>query len=184
MTSGPLCCVFVSCLLVTGCAGEFRSITSVWCLCNCVYWATEAHKCKRAQKPAGSLLLLQLNILSFYPHVRRPRTAPVFVNACFPPHTFAFAFFSETFTFLLCFLFCVWERTWERESERRRWPYPDILLKRSTTAFYFCVFLICVKDLTAIGITKPGHRKKLTSEINKVSVTEWLPEHKPVSKAQ
>lgn len=46
------------------------------------------------------------------------------------------------------------------------------------------MFLICVKDLTAIGITKPGHRKKLTSEINKVSVTEWLPEQKPVSKAQ
>uniref|UniRef100_A0A3B4GFH2 CASK interacting protein 1 n=1 Tax=Pundamilia nyererei TaxID=303518 RepID=A0A3B4GFH2_9CICH len=37
------------------------------------------------------------------------------------------------------------------------------------------------KDLTAIGITKPGHRKKITSEINKLSVTEWLPEHKPAS---
>ncbi|KAM3597850.1 uncharacterized protein V6R79_010135 [Siganus canaliculatus] len=37
------------------------------------------------------------------------------------------------------------------------------------------------KDLTAIGITKPGHRKKMTSEINKLSVNEWLPEHKPAS---
>ncbi|XP_063327292.1 caskin-1 isoform X6 [Pelmatolapia mariae] len=37
------------------------------------------------------------------------------------------------------------------------------------------------EDLTAIGITKPGHRKKITSEINKLSVTEWLPEHKPAS---
>ncbi|KAM9345719.1 caskin-1 [Symphorus nematophorus] len=37
------------------------------------------------------------------------------------------------------------------------------------------------EDLTAIGITKPGHRKKMTSEINKLSVTEWLPEHKPAS---
>uniref|UniRef100_H3D932 CASK interacting protein 1 n=1 Tax=Tetraodon nigroviridis TaxID=99883 RepID=H3D932_TETNG len=37
------------------------------------------------------------------------------------------------------------------------------------------------EDLTAIGITKPGHRKKLTSEINKVSVSEWLPEHKPAN---
>ncbi|KAF7221370.1 caskin-1-like [Nothobranchius furzeri] len=36
-------------------------------------------------------------------------------------------------------------------------------------------------DLTAVGITKPGHRKKMTSEINKMSVTEWLPEHKPSS---
>ncbi|KAM4717545.1 caskin-1 isoform 5-T6 [Anableps anableps] len=35
------------------------------------------------------------------------------------------------------------------------------------------------KDLTAIGITKPGHRKKIASEINKLSVTEWLPEQKP-----
>uniref|UniRef100_A0A3B5QAR7 CASK interacting protein 1 n=1 Tax=Xiphophorus maculatus TaxID=8083 RepID=A0A3B5QAR7_XIPMA len=35
------------------------------------------------------------------------------------------------------------------------------------------------EDLTAIGITKPGHRKKITSEINKLSVTEWLPEQKP-----
>ncbi len=48
-----------------------------------------------------------------------------------------------------------------------------------------CAFLcVCVKDLTAIGITKPGHRKKMTSEINKLSVTEWLPEHKPVSKTR
>ncbi|XP_067333590.1 caskin-1 isoform X2 [Channa argus] len=37
------------------------------------------------------------------------------------------------------------------------------------------------EDLTAIGITKPGHRKKMTSEINKLNVTEWLPEQKPAS---
>ncbi|XP_029945726.1 caskin-1 isoform X3 [Salarias fasciatus] len=37
------------------------------------------------------------------------------------------------------------------------------------------------EDLTAIGITKPGHRKKMASEINKLSVTEWLPEQKPAS---
>uniref|UniRef100_H2MQ14 CASK interacting protein 1 n=1 Tax=Oryzias latipes TaxID=8090 RepID=H2MQ14_ORYLA len=35
------------------------------------------------------------------------------------------------------------------------------------------------EDLTAIGITKPGHRKKITTEINKLSATEWLPEQKP-----
>ncbi|XP_077940614.1 caskin-1 isoform X11 [Gasterosteus aculeatus] len=40
------------------------------------------------------------------------------------------------------------------------------------------------KDLTAIGITKPGHRKKMTSEINKLSVSEWLPEHKPANLAE
>ncbi|XP_051904093.1 caskin-1 isoform X4 [Hippocampus zosterae] len=37
------------------------------------------------------------------------------------------------------------------------------------------------KDLAAIGITKPGHRKKLTTEISKLSVTEWLPEQKPAN---
>ncbi|XP_057717251.1 caskin-1 isoform X1 [Corythoichthys intestinalis] len=37
------------------------------------------------------------------------------------------------------------------------------------------------KDLTAIGITKPGHRKKMTTEINKLSSTEWVPEQKPAS---
>ncbi|XP_074552283.1 caskin-1 isoform X3 [Halichoeres trimaculatus] len=37
------------------------------------------------------------------------------------------------------------------------------------------------EDLTAIGITKPGHRKKMTSEINKLSVNEWLPDQKPAS---
>ncbi|XP_077940610.1 caskin-1 isoform X7 [Gasterosteus aculeatus] len=40
------------------------------------------------------------------------------------------------------------------------------------------------EDLTAIGITKPGHRKKMTSEINKLSVSEWLPEHKPANLAE
>ncbi|XP_028669632.2 caskin-1 isoform X1 [Erpetoichthys calabaricus] len=40
------------------------------------------------------------------------------------------------------------------------------------------------EDLTAIGVTKPGHRKKITTEINKLSVVEWLPEHKPASLAE
>lgn len=37
------------------------------------------------------------------------------------------------------------------------------------------------KDLTAIGVMKPGHRKKLMSEISKLPATDWLPDHKPVS---
>lgn len=40
---------------------------------------------------------------------------------------------------------------------------------------------IYFQDLTAIGVTKPGHRKKISSEINKLSVNEWLPDQKPVS---
>uniref|UniRef100_S4RID3 SAM domain-containing protein n=1 Tax=Petromyzon marinus TaxID=7757 RepID=S4RID3_PETMA len=34
-------------------------------------------------------------------------------------------------------------------------------------------------DLTAIGVTKPGHRKKITSEISKLNVQDWLPDYRP-----
>ncbi|KAG8506402.1 Caskin-1 [Galemys pyrenaicus] len=39
------------------------------------------------------------------------------------------------------------------------------------------------EDLTAIGVTKPGHRKKITAEIGSLSVPDWLPEHKPANLA-
>ncbi|XP_026159485.1 caskin-1-like isoform X2 [Mastacembelus armatus] len=39
------------------------------------------------------------------------------------------------------------------------------------------------KDLTAIGVMKPGHRKKLASEISKLPSTDWLPDHKPANLA-
>nr|XP_014266366.2 caskin-1-like isoform X3 [Maylandia zebra] len=39
------------------------------------------------------------------------------------------------------------------------------------------------KDLTAIGVMKPGHRKKLISEISKLPSTDWLPDHKPANLA-
>ncbi|XP_032392769.1 caskin-2 [Etheostoma spectabile] len=35
------------------------------------------------------------------------------------------------------------------------------------------------EDLTAIGVTKPGHRKKISMEINKLNIPEWLPEYIP-----
>ncbi|XP_077940380.1 caskin-2 isoform X2 [Gasterosteus aculeatus] len=35
------------------------------------------------------------------------------------------------------------------------------------------------EDLTAIGVTKPGHRKKISMEINNLSIPEWLPEYIP-----
>jgi len=38
----------------------------------------------------------------------------------------------------------------------------------------------CVQDLTAIGVTKPGHRKKISMEINNLDIPEWLPEYIPV----
>uniref|UniRef100_A0A096M263 SAM domain-containing protein n=1 Tax=Poecilia formosa TaxID=48698 RepID=A0A096M263_POEFO len=39
------------------------------------------------------------------------------------------------------------------------------------------------EDLTAIGVMKPGHRKKLLSEISKVPSTDWLLDHKPANLA-
>ncbi|XP_062294107.1 caskin-2-like isoform X3 [Scomber scombrus] len=35
------------------------------------------------------------------------------------------------------------------------------------------------EDLTAIGVTKPGHRKKIAIEINNLNIPEWLPEYIP-----
>ncbi|XP_072415972.1 caskin-1 isoform X7 [Chiloscyllium punctatum] len=35
------------------------------------------------------------------------------------------------------------------------------------------------KDLTAIGVTKPGHRKKIAIEINRLNLSEWLPNYQP-----
>lgn len=36
------------------------------------------------------------------------------------------------------------------------------------------------QDLTAIGVTKPGHRKKISMEISNLNIPEWLPEYIPV----
>uniref|UniRef100_A0AAR2JNX4 CASK interacting protein 2 n=1 Tax=Pygocentrus nattereri TaxID=42514 RepID=A0AAR2JNX4_PYGNA len=35
------------------------------------------------------------------------------------------------------------------------------------------------EDLTAIGITKPGHRKKISMEISHLHIPEWLPDYIP-----
>ncbi|XP_077067716.1 caskin-2 isoform X3 [Siphateles boraxobius] len=35
------------------------------------------------------------------------------------------------------------------------------------------------EDLTAVGVTKPGHRKKISLEIGNLSIPEWLPEYIP-----
>ncbi|XP_037830873.1 caskin-1 isoform X2 [Kryptolebias marmoratus] len=39
------------------------------------------------------------------------------------------------------------------------------------------------EDLTVINVMKPGHRKKLLSEISKLYCTDWLPDHKPANLA-
>ncbi|XP_035389227.1 caskin-2-like isoform X1 [Electrophorus electricus] len=35
------------------------------------------------------------------------------------------------------------------------------------------------EDLTAIGVTKPGHRKKISMEISNMNIPEWLPDYIP-----
>nr|XP_055031217.1 caskin-2 isoform X2 [Misgurnus anguillicaudatus] len=35
------------------------------------------------------------------------------------------------------------------------------------------------EDLTAIGVTKPGHRKKISVEIGNLNIPEWLPDYIP-----
>ncbi|XP_067353395.1 caskin-1 isoform X3 [Channa argus] len=53
------------------------------------------------------------------------------------------------------------------------------------TAGYDLDTISCMtsEDLTAIGVMKPGHRKKLISEIGKLPSTDWLPDHKPANLA-
>ena len=40
------------------------------------------------------------------------------------------------------------------------------------------------QDLTAIGISKPGHRKKLKAEIGRLNIHDGIPDFKPVSTMQ
>ena len=40
------------------------------------------------------------------------------------------------------------------------------------------------QDLTAIGISKPGHRKKLKAEIGRLNIHDGIPDFKPVSTSQ
>lgn len=36
------------------------------------------------------------------------------------------------------------------------------------------------QDLTAIGITKPAHRKRLKAELSKLHIHDGIPDYKPV----
>ena len=49
-------------------------------------------------------------------------------------------------------------------------------MKKTETTF---IPLRTPEDLTAIGVKKPHHRKKLTSEIGKLDVPDGLPVHLP-----
>jgi len=43
-----------------------------------------------------------------------------------------------------------------------------------------CFVAGLMQDLTAIGVTQPGVRKRLTSEINKLSIGDGIPPLVPV----
>jgi len=53
-------------------------------------------------------------------------------------------------------------------------------MNQSSVLNYMCT-CACVQDLTAIGITKPSARKKLKSEIGKLTIHDGIPDFKPVS---
>ncbi|KAG8564977.1 hypothetical protein GDO81_012650 [Engystomops pustulosus] len=44
----------------------------------------------------------------------------------------------------------------------------------------FTISRMTPEDLTAIGVTKPGHRKKISTEIGRLSVADGLPQKTPV----
>ncbi|KAL4659111.1 caskin-1-like isoform X1 [Arapaima gigas] len=48
----------------------------------------------------------------------------------------------------------------------------------------FTISQMTAEDLTAIGVTKPGHRKKMTSEISKIGSTEWHLDQRPADLAE
>ena len=50
--------------------------------------------------------------------------------------------------------------------------------------FTFELSRMTPEDLTAIGIKNPAHRKKLKSEISKLSIGDGIPNHVPVRKSQ
>jgi len=63
-----------------------------------------------------------------------------------------------------------------------------VLAKHKKVDFYrylsaVATISVCsyLQDLTAIGITKPSVRKKLKSEIGKLTIHDGIPDFKPVS---
>jgi hypothetical protein len=60
------------------------------------------------------------------------------------------------------------------------------MLKMSDTGYGITEHIIIeafvlLQDLTAIGIKKPNHRKKLKAEIAQLNIADGLPEYIPVS---
>jgi hypothetical protein len=60
------------------------------------------------------------------------------------------------------------------------------MLKMSHTGWHITENIIIeafviLQDLTAIGIKKPNHRKKLKAEIAQLNIADGLPEYIPVS---
>lgn len=57
------------------------------------------------------------------------------------------------------------------------------LMSSSPSLYFTHCFSMCLvsQDLTAVGVTKPGHRKKISMEISNLDIPEWLPDYIPVS---
>ncbi|KAH9505217.1 hypothetical protein Btru_058980 [Bulinus truncatus] len=58
---------------------------------------------------------------------------------------------------------------------------PEVLHAHCTTAIPLTCYLSTIvhQDLTAIGITKPAHRKRLKSEIARLNIHDGIPDYKP-----
>lgn len=55
-----------------------------------------------------------------------------------------------------------------------------LMIKIEFVVQKFDLIMFELQDLTAIGVTKPGHRKKMLSEISKLCIPDWIPKEKPV----
>ncbi|XP_061535354.1 caskin-2-like isoform X2 [Phycodurus eques] len=60
---------------------------------------------------------------------------------------------------------------------------PEMMSSRPSCLSHLTPHLPPPGDMTAIGVMKPGHRKKLMSEISKLPSADWLPDHKPANLA-
>uniref|UniRef100_A0A8C9XA25 CASK interacting protein 2 n=1 Tax=Sander lucioperca TaxID=283035 RepID=A0A8C9XA25_SANLU len=81
-----------------------------------------------------------------------------------------------------CLILCV---LWRQDAEAIYQWLSEFQLEQYTGNFISAgydvptISRMTPEDLTAIGVTKPGHRKKISMEINNMNIPEWLPEYIP-----
>lgn len=79
--------------------------------------------------------------------------------------------------YLLCYAFLCFYICFEKQIFKK-----ECILFMSVVYSLSAYMCVVVQDLTAIGVTKPGHRKKISMEISKLNIPEWLPDYIPVRK--